>query len=51
MYWVVMPLSRLRRGPVTLQYTAIAIVTHIICVGLPISLVTHRFSKHRFSKS
>jgi hypothetical protein len=51
MYWVVMPLSRLRRGPVTLQNTAIAIVTHIICVGLPISLVIHRFSTHRFSKS
>lgn len=45
MYWVVMPLSRLRRGPVTLPYTVIAIVTHILCVGLPISLVIHRFSK------
>jgi hypothetical protein len=45
MYWIVMPLSRLRRSPVTLPYTVTAIVTHIICVGLPISLVIHRFSK------
>jgi hypothetical protein len=45
MYWVVMPLSRLRRGPVSVPYTVMAIVTHIICVGLPISLVIHRFSK------
>jgi hypothetical protein len=45
MYWVVMPLSRLRRGPVSVPYTVMAIITHIICVGLPISLVIHRFSK------
>jgi hypothetical protein len=45
MYWVVMPLSRLRRSPATPPYTATAIATHIICVGLPISLVIHRFSK------
>ncbi|HEY1966104.1 MAG TPA: hypothetical protein VGG59_14285 [Acidobacteriaceae bacterium] len=45
MYWVVMPLSRLRRGPVTLPYTVTAIVTHVLCVGLPISLVIQRFSK------
>jgi hypothetical protein len=45
MYWIVMPLSRVRRGPVTLSYTITAIVTHILCVGLPISLVIHRFSK------
>jgi hypothetical protein len=45
MYWIVMPLSRVRRGPVTVPHTVTAIVTHIICVGLPISLVIHRFSK------
>ncbi len=45
MYWVVMPLSRLHRGPVTLSYTATAIVVHIICVGLPISLMVHRFAR------
>lgn len=45
MYWVVMPLSRMRRSPVTVPYTVTAIVTHIICVGLPISLVIHRFAR------
>lgn len=45
MYWIVMPLSRLHPGPVTLSYTATAIVVHIICVGLPISLVIHRFAR------
>jgi hypothetical protein len=45
MYWVVMPLDRMRRGPVTLSYTLTAIVTHIVCVGLPISLVIHRFAR------
>ena len=44
MYWIVMPRSRLHRGPVMLSYSLIAIVTHIICVGLPISLTVHRFS-------
>jgi hypothetical protein len=43
MYWVVIPLDHLRSKPVTLSGTVIAIVTHIICVGLPISLVIHRF--------
>jgi hypothetical protein len=45
MYWVVMPLDRMRRGPVTLSNTVTAIVTHIVCVGLPISLVIHRFAR------
>ena len=45
MYWVVIPLDHLRSKPVTLSGTVIAIVTHIICVGLPISLVVHRFSR------
>ena len=45
MYWVVMPLDRLPRGPVTLSNTVTAIVTHIACVGLPISLVMHRFAR------
>jgi energy-converting hydrogenase Eha subunit G len=43
MYWVVIPLDHLRSKPVTLSGTLVAIVTHIICVGLPISLVIHRF--------
>jgi hypothetical protein len=45
MYWIVTPLSRLPRRPGTLTGTAIAVVTHLVCVGLPISLVVHRFSR------
>jgi energy-converting hydrogenase Eha subunit G len=45
MYWVVIPLDHLRSKPVTLSGTVIAIVTHVICVGLPISLVIHRFAR------
>jgi hypothetical protein len=50
MYWVVMPLSRVRRSPVTVPYTVTAILTHIVCVGLPISLVMHRFSGARLRR-
>jgi hypothetical protein len=45
MYWVVTPLSAVRRGPVTLNSTIIAVLTHICCVGLPIALSVKRFSK------
>jgi hypothetical protein len=45
MYWIVMPLSRLHRHQVTLSYTETAIIVHIICVGLPISLVMYRFAR------
>ena len=45
MYWFVMPLSRLHRRPVTLSGSMTAIITHIICVGLPISLTVHRFTR------
>lgn len=44
MYWVVMPLSLVHRGPFSLNATMIAILTHMICVGLPISLIVHRYS-------
>jgi hypothetical protein len=44
MYWIVIPLSRLQPSPFSLSRTALAIVTHIFCVGLPISLLVHRFS-------
>jgi hypothetical protein len=44
MYWIVMPLSRFHRGPFSVFNTAVAIVTHIVCVGLPISLLVRRFS-------
>jgi hypothetical protein len=44
MYWVVMPLSNFH-GTKTVTSSIIAIVTHIICVGLPIALVVHRFCR------
>jgi uncharacterized membrane protein YagU involved in acid resistance len=44
MYWMVMPLSRLQPMPFSLPRTMLAIVTHIVCVGLPISLVVRRYS-------
>jgi hypothetical protein len=44
MYWVVIPLAHLRSKPVTLFNT---IITHIVCVGLPISLVVHRFARRQ----
>jgi hypothetical protein len=44
MYWAVMPLSNFH-GTKTVTSSIIAIITHIICVGLPISLVVHRFSR------
>jgi uncharacterized membrane protein YagU involved in acid resistance len=45
MYWVVMPLSNVRRGPLSWEVTIIAIVTHIVCVGLPIALSVRKFSR------
>jgi asparagine N-glycosylation enzyme membrane subunit Stt3 len=44
MYWIVMPLSNFH-GTKTVTSSIVAIVTHIICVGLPISLVIRRFSR------
>lgn len=45
MYWVVLPLSNYRRAPVALAPTLVAIITHILCVGLPISLTVRRYSR------
>ncbi len=45
MYWIVMPLSRFHPGH-TLRSSIIAIVTHIVCVGLPISLVIDRYARN-----
>lgn len=45
MYWIVMPLSNYRRGPVALAPTVVAIATHMVCVGLPISLMVRRYSR------
>ena len=42
---VVVPLSAFRRGPFSWTNFTIAIITHIICVGLPISLSVRRFSR------
>jgi hypothetical protein len=44
MYWVVMPLSNFH-GAKTVTSSIVAILTHIVCVGLPISLVVHRLSR------
>jgi len=43
MYWVVMPLSNFH-GAKTVTSSIVAIITHIVCVGLPISVVIHRLS-------
>jgi uncharacterized membrane protein YagU involved in acid resistance len=43
MYWIVMPLSRLARAPLSLSQTILAIITHMLCVGLPISLTIRRY--------
>jgi hypothetical protein len=45
MYWVVVPLSLIHRHPFSVFNTVIAIITHMVCVGLPISLVVRRYSK------
>ena len=44
MYWIVMPLSKLHPNH-ALKPSIVAIVTHMLCVGLPISLVVRRFSR------
>ena len=45
MYWLVIPLSNLRRSPFSISATVVAIITHMICVGLPISLGVRRYSR------
>jgi hypothetical protein len=45
MYWVVTPLSAVRRGPFTWEAAIIAVITHIVCVGLPIALTAQRYLK------
>lgn len=44
MYWVVIPLSRIQRGPFSWKATIVAVITHIVCVGLPIALSVKKFS-------
>jgi len=43
MYWIVKPLSLVQPRPFSLSETLVAIITHIVCVGLPISLIVRRF--------
>ncbi|HZQ92523.1 MAG TPA: hypothetical protein VFA60_12070 [Terriglobales bacterium] len=45
MYWIVQPLSLLRRPAFNPTSHAIAIVTHMLCVGLPIALVVRSCSR------
>jgi hypothetical protein len=45
MYWIVLPLSRFHGNPFSVSAAAVAIVTHILCVGLPIALVVRRYSR------
>jgi uncharacterized membrane protein YagU involved in acid resistance len=42
MYWIVLPLAHFQGAPRNLFNSIVAIVTHIICVGLPISMVVSR---------
>jgi hypothetical protein len=46
MYWIVMPLAKMHPAH-TLTPSIIAIVTHMVCVGLPISLMVRRYSAVR----
>jgi hypothetical protein len=43
MYWLVLPLSKCSRDPFSVFDTIIAILTHVVCVGLPIALVIRRY--------
>jgi len=51
MYWIVMPLSNFHKRPFSWSATVIAIITHMVCVGTPISLVVHRYSKHHHRRA
>lgn len=46
MNWIVKPLSRVHPLPFTWSRTVVAIFTHIVCVGTPISLVVRQYSRH-----
>jgi uncharacterized membrane protein YagU involved in acid resistance len=49
MYWVVMPLSQMRRAPFSVFNTIIAVLTHMVCVGLPIALIVRKYTSSRTS--
>ena len=42
MYWIVLPLAHFQGAPRNFFSSIVAIVTHIICVGLPISIVVSK---------
>jgi len=44
MYWVVIPHSNYHRTPLSHSGHVVAILTHMVCVGLPISMIISRFS-------
>lgn len=45
MQWIVIPLSNYHPAAFSLFNSTVAIVTHMVCVGLPISLTVSRFSR------
>jgi hypothetical protein len=45
MQYVVVPLSKQPHRPFSMKFTLIGIAIHIVCVGLPIALVTRYFTK------
>lgn len=45
MNFVVLPLSRVTRGPITLSGTIIGLLIIMFCVGLPIALIVRRYSR------
>ena len=44
MYWIVKPLSAAPPTAFSGTGALIAVFTHVVCVGLPISLILHRYS-------
>jgi hypothetical protein len=45
MYQVVLPIAFARRNPQTLSQVITAVIIHMVCVGLPISLTVRWYSK------
>ena len=41
---IVVPLSAIGKRPFSLKMTAVGLIIHIFCVGLPIAIVVRRFS-------
>ena len=44
MQQVVLPLSAIQKGPTSFTGLVIGLVTHIVCIGLPIALIVRKFS-------